>query len=161
MRYEIVEQAPTKAAAHERYRCVLQVQDGVETWFEADLGRAILAMVSFAKQLTGNVISKDDIKITPYVPVVKSDVLPSHGQTPLQFLPTEDLLKEIVSRYHHATFIGLKVQKKGENFTEHRIKGDYIKCLGLTGLLHGIILSVMANSRDEDEGPPSVESPAE
>ncbi len=56
----------------------------------------------------------------------------------LDTIKTDDLLKEIETRYDHLVFMGIKNGKTGQ--TTHKWKGNYHVCMSMCGVLHSYIL---------------------
>lgn len=59
----------------------------------------------------------------------------------IEVIPTEDLLDELVSRYKHAVFMGIRsgLKQPGDVITK-QWTGDLIKCLGLTEVMKDFLL---------------------
>jgi hypothetical protein len=49
---------------HKKYRCYVQIQDGVETWIEEGLDRAIDGVVNAARVMNGTIITRKDIRFS-------------------------------------------------------------------------------------------------
>lgn len=76
-------------------------------------------------------------------------------QVELSFVDTDALVNELLGRYDHAIFTGLRFPKDEEYVLHRRWKGNSATCIGLVGLLNNAVTNHFEEEADwRDEYPP-------